>query len=375
MASNDPDKRAKWIDELLERKEFSEIWVKKWAELLQVRTDPIAERQPQGDVPLLQLAGRQALEEHADGRDGPGAPGRQRRHVQERGDQLLPDHQRDPAADRERRPGLHGHAGPVRPVPQPPVRPLDPGRLLQLRRLLRPDRPQAGRGLPRDDHLQLRRRRGESPGRRPCHAARSSSAARSPTSAARTAGSILAKWLASPENPWFATSFANRVWAHFLGSGSSSRSTTSASATRPRTPSCSRPWASISPRPSTTSRPWSATSATRGRTSAHDPRTRATRADERNFAHALVRRIKAESLLDTISAVTDTKDKFDGLPLGARAVQIADGTRTHLLPHDLRPGDPRDRLLVRGEDGAHALAGASTSSTATRSTTRSGRAA
>ena len=41
-----------------------------------------------------------------------------------------------------------------------------------------------------------------------------------------------------------------------------------------------------------------------------------------------MRRIKAENLLDTISAVTDTKDKFDGLPVGARAVQIADGTRS-----------------------------------------------
>ena len=50
--------------------------------------------------------------------------------------------------------------------------------------------------------------------------------------------------------------------------------------------------------------------------------------DDRNFAHALVRRIKAENLLDTISTVTDTKDKFDGLPVGARAVQIADGTRS-----------------------------------------------
>jgi hypothetical protein len=50
--------------------------------------------------------------------------------------------------------------------------------------------------------------------------------------------------------------------------------------------------------------------------------------DLRNFSHALVRRIKAENLLDTISVVTDTKDKFDGLPVGARAVQIADGTRS-----------------------------------------------
>ena len=47
--------------------------------------------------------------------------------------------------------------------------------------------------------------------------------------------------------------------------------------------------------------------------------------DERNFAHAQVRRIKAENLLDTISGVTETKDKFQGLPVGARAVQIADG--------------------------------------------------
>ena len=31
-------------------------------------------------------------------------------------------------------------------------------------------------------------------------------------------------------------------------------------------------------------------------------------------------------LLDSITQVTETKDKFQGLPLGSRAVQIADGT-------------------------------------------------
>ncbi len=30
---------------------------------------------------------------------------------------------------------------------------------------------------------------------------------------------VLVKWLASPENPYFATSVANRVWAHFFGLG------------------------------------------------------------------------------------------------------------------------------------------------------------
>src|SRR5256714_9172439 len=47
--------------------------------------------------------------------------------------------------------------------------------------------------------------------------------------------------------------------------------------------------------------------------------------DDRNFSHAAVRRIRAEVLLDCISQATEAKEKFQGLPLGARAVQIADG--------------------------------------------------
>jgi hypothetical protein len=47
--------------------------------------------------------------------------------------------------------------------------------------------------------------------------------------------------------------------------------------------------------------------------------------DDRNFSHANIRRMRAEVLLDCISEVTETKDKFTGLPRGARAVQIADG--------------------------------------------------
>jgi hypothetical protein len=48
--------------------------------------------------------------------------------------------------------------------------------------------------------------------------------------------------------------------------------------------------------------------------------------DTRNFAHGTIRRIRAETFLDCISQVTETKNKFPGLPVGARAVQIADGT-------------------------------------------------
>ena len=38
MTSTDPEKRNKLIDELLNRKEFTEIWVQYWAEWLTVRS-------------------------------------------------------------------------------------------------------------------------------------------------------------------------------------------------------------------------------------------------------------------------------------------------------------------------------------------------
>src|SRR5262249_7479937 len=51
--------------------------------------------------------------------------------------------------------------------------------------------------------------------------------------------------------------------------------------------------------------------------------------DTRNFARGTIRRIKAEVLYDCISQVTEIKNKFPGLPLGARAVQIADGSTSN----------------------------------------------
>jgi len=43
----------------------------------------------------------------------------------------------------------------------------------------------------------------------------------------------------------------------------------------------------------------------------------------------MIRRVRAEVLLDTISQVTKTSEKYKGLPKGARAVQIADGNTTN----------------------------------------------
>ncbi len=143
---------------------------------------------------------------------------------------------------------------------------------------------------------------------------------------------VLAKWLASPENPWFATSFANRVWAHFFGSGivePVDDFRVSNPATNPEL------LAELGKR--FTDSKYDLKSLVRdicnSRTYQRSTqRNESNATDERNFAHANLRRIKAENLLDAISLVTDTKDKFKGLPLGARATQIADGaTSTYFL--------------------------------------------
>src|SRR5678815_4640310 len=66
--------------------------------------------------------------------------------------------------------------------------------------------------------------------------------------------------------------------------------------------------------------------------------TKTNEGDTRNFARGPIRRIRAETMLDVISQVTETKNKFAGLPLGARAVQIADGqVSTYFLTTFGRP--------------------------------------
>ncbi len=47
--------------------------------------------------------------------------------------------------------------------------------------------------------------------------------------------------------------------------------------------------------------------------------------DDRNFSHARIRRLRAEVLLDCISQVTGTTDKLAGLPLGGRAIEVPNG--------------------------------------------------
>jgi hypothetical protein len=141
----------------------------------------------------------------------------------------------------------------------------------------------------------------------------------------KTRREVLAQWLTSPENPYFARNLANMIWAHFVGRGiiepvddaRVSNPPSNAQLLEALTHKlveykydfkrmvrdiCNSRTYQLSTRPNETNA-----------------------SDERNFSKAAIRRIRAEVLLDCISEVTETQDKFNGLPRGAHAVQIADG--------------------------------------------------
>ena len=143
---------------------------------------------------------------------------------------------------------------------------------------------------------------------------------------------VMAMWLASPQNPYFATNFANRVWAHFFGIGiieAVDDVRISNPATNPELLD------ELAKRFTASNYDFKQLVRDICRSKTYQrstERNESNKTDDKNFAHANLRRIRAESLLDCISQVTDTKEKFRGLPLGARAVQIADGqTSTYFL--------------------------------------------
>jgi hypothetical protein len=53
--------------------------------------------------------------------------------------------------------------------------------------------------------------------------------------------------------------------------------------------------------------------------------------DNKYFSHATTKLLSAEQLLDAICTATDMPEKFPGLPLGTRAVQLPDGEVNHVF--------------------------------------------
>lgn len=139
---------------------------------------------------------------------------------------------------------------------------------------------------------------------------------------------VLAKWLASPSNPYFAKNLANIVWAHFFGKGIVDPVDDVRISNPPANPELLDALGQKFQeyhydfkhlvRDICTSRTYQTAAETN----------ESNQGDDRNFSHSMIRRMRAEVLLDVISEVTEVSEKFRGLPLGARAVEIADGNTT-----------------------------------------------
>ncbi len=141
LSSKTADRRGQVIDRLLNRPEFVDFWTLKFADILRSNGRLI---QPKGAyrLPPLDSLGYRARDAH--GRVRPRAADHRRLDLHASGRQLLSDQPRPGELGRNDRPALPGCPHPVRQVPQPSVRALDPGRLLRLRRLLLAGRPQEG---------------------------------------------------------------------------------------------------------------------------------------------------------------------------------------------------------------------------------------
>ncbi len=328
-SEKDPKKREKLIDELLNRKEFVELWVMKWAELLQVRTTRQISYKPMlryynwiqeriaANVPMDKMV-QELL-----GASGGTFENAATNYYQQEGD---PKKVAENVAQvfmgmRIQCAQCHNH-------------PFDRWTM--------------------DDYYsfsaffsQIGRKRAEDP-REQIIYNRASGEVRHlignrvmqpkflggdvPDVKGKDRRVVMANWLASSENPYFAKNLANIVWNHFFGQGIINE----VDDVRVSNPAVNPELLNALGdkftgynydfkklvRDICTSRTYQLSTATN----------ETNESDTKNFSHASLRRVRAEILLDIISQATSTNNKFAGLPLGARAVQIANGnTSTYFL--------------------------------------------
>jgi len=150
-----------------------------------------------------------------------------------------------------------------------------------------------------------------------------------PETRGRDRREIVAEWIASPDNPYFAKNLANIVWAHFLGRGIVDE----VDDVRISNPAVNAPLLDqLAKQLITYQYDFKALVRDICNSRTYQLSTQANetnQSDLTNFSRADLRRIRAEVLLDVISEITETQNKFAGLPVGARAVQIADGNTSN----------------------------------------------
>jgi hypothetical protein len=349
LADKSADKRERKVDELLGRKEFVDIWALKWSELLQIRTEQNnnggykaslgyynwLHDQLQNNVPINEIA-RQIISATGSTLENPAA-----NYYQLEQDSLKLAENTAQAffGIRIQCAQCHNH-------------PFDRWTMDDYRGFVA-FFAQVGRKPGEDPRERIIFNRGEGESKHPVGdrvVPPKFLGGDSPNCSGKDRRDVLAEWIASPDNPYFPKHIANLIWGQYMGRGivepvDDVRISNPASnpelldALAKKIVEYKYDLRKIV-RDVCTSRTYQLTT-----------RPNDTNAlDERNFAKATIRRMRAEVLLDCISEVTETKDKYRGLPLGARAVEIADGKTTNYFLTTFGRRD-RETICSREEVG------------------------
>jgi hypothetical protein len=158
---------------------------------------------------------------------------------------------------------------------------------------------------------------------------------------------VLADWIASPDNPFFARTQVNRIWFHLMGRGivdpDDDFRASNPPVNGPLLESLTRDFVAHHfrlrhlVRTIMTSRTYQL---------AAQPN-ETNRDDESNFARTLIRPLQAEPLLDALARVTEVPVKFNGYPLGMRAGQLPGIRPFH--PREARPSEGDQFLKLFGK--------------------------
>ena len=134
---------------------------------------------------------------------------------------------------------------------------------------------------------------------------------------------VLAAWLTQPDNPFFAKAIANRTWSHYFGRGL----VDPIDDMRATNPATNEPLLAALESHLKQSR-FDLKAFTRtllaSRAYQLGPATEANRDDRQHFSHARPKAMPAEVLLDAISQSTGVPEKFNGWPEGVRSIQVWD---------------------------------------------------
>jgi hypothetical protein len=322
LANTDPQKREKVVDALLQRPEFADIWVMKWAELLQIRSGgDVAYKsavvyynwlreQILANVPVNELV-RQLVSSSGGTFENPAAGFYQ--------------FETDPLKLAEDT--AQAFLGVQIKCAQCHNHPFDRWTMNDYRGFVA-------------FFTQIERKKGEDPRETIVfdrHTGESVNPITNkvippkflggpqPTPGPEDRRQQLADWMADPANPYFSRHFANIVWDQFFGRGIIEPVDDVRVSNPAANPQLLNALANHLVeyhydfrkliRDICLSRTYQESSESNF----------TNESDVRNFSHSGIRRLRAEVLLDCISEATGTKDKFRGLPLGSHAVQIADG--------------------------------------------------